>query len=66
MPVTTFDRPMVAYSLADARSVSGAFALACAVDDFTSLTISAEYRNTRKAALRYVNRLVSAALARQF
>lgn len=65
VPNSTFDRPFVAYSL-DARTLTGAFALTRAIDDTTALTLRCEWRQTGRASLRYVNHLVSAALARQF
>lgn len=61
----TFGRPMVAYTFS-ARSISGGLTATCLLAEHTSLQLSAEYRLTEKSAFRYVNRLVSAALAHQF
>lgn len=63
--VTTFDRPMVAYTFS-ARTVAAGLDATCTLDERTSLLFAAEYRVTDKSSFRYVNRLVSAALARQF
>lgn len=65
VPNTTFDRPFVAYSL-DAHSLTSSLALSYALDPVTSLTFGYEYRETTRQPLRYVNHLVSAALAHQF
>ncbi len=64
-PNTTFDRPMVVYSL-DARSLSGGLAATRTLGSDTSLTFRYEWRQTERGPLRYVNQLVSAILARQF
>jgi hypothetical protein len=65
VPNTTFDRPLVAYSL-DAHSTTGSLAVTRALDNATSLTFGFDYRDTTRQPLRYVNHLVSVALARQF
>lgn len=65
VPNTTFDRPLVAYSL-DAHSLTGSLALTRALDNATSLTVGFDYRDTTRRPLRYVNHLVSASLVRQF
>ena len=65
VPVTTFDRPFVAYSL-DARTLTAALALTRTLDVATSLTFGYERRDTERGPLRYVNHLVSATLVRQF
>lgn len=65
VPNTTFDRALVAYSL-EARSLTGGLAVTRALDAMTSLTFRYEWRETERGSLRYVNHLVSAALARQF
>ncbi len=62
---TTFDRSFVAYSL-EARSLTGGLALIRVLDEATSLTFRYDWRETERGTLRYVNHLVSAALARQF
>lgn len=65
VPNTTFDRPFVAYSL-EAHSLSGSLALNYALNDATALTFGYDFRDTTRRPLRYVNHLVSAALAHQF
>jgi hypothetical protein len=65
VPNTTFDRAFVAYSL-EARSLAGDLALARTLSKSTSLTFRYEWRETERSPLRYVNHLVSVALARQF
>jgi hypothetical protein len=65
VPNNTFDRAFVAYSL-NARSLTGGLALNRTLDEATSLAFRYEWRETERAALRYVNHLVSVALARQF
>ena len=65
VPNTAFDRPLVAYSL-DAHSLTGSLVLSYALDPATSLALGYNYRDTTRRPLRYVNHLVSAALARQF
>jgi hypothetical protein len=62
---TTFDRPMVVYSL-DARSLTGGLAATRTLGGGGSLAFRYEWRQTERGPLRYVNHLVSAALARQF
>ncbi len=65
VPNTTFDRPFVVYSL-EARSLSGGLAVTRALADTTALTFRYDWRQTERGPLRYVNHLVSAAVARQF
>ncbi len=64
-PNHTFDRAYVAYSL-DARSLTGGLAATRTFGEATALTFRYEWRETERGALRYVNHLVSVALARQF
>lgn len=61
----TFGRPLVAYAIV-ARSLGARVGAAWAMNDAASVTLGYEYRDTRRAALRYVNQLVSASIALQF
>ena len=65
MPVETFGRPMVAYSI-DARTIAGRVAAIRALDESSALVLAYEYRTTEKSPLRYVNHLVSLGLVHQF
>jgi hypothetical protein len=65
MPVETFGRPMVAYSI-DARTIAAKAAVIRALDESSALILAYEYRNTEKSPLRYVNHLVSLGLVHQF
>ncbi len=65
MPVTTFDRPFVAYSV-DAHTVGGKIAYIRALDPSSAVILGYEVRRTERDALRYVNQLVSLALVHQF
>jgi hypothetical protein len=65
MPVTTFDRDFVAYSI-KAATVGARVAYIRAVTEESAVILSYEYRHTERSPLRYVNQLVSLALVRQF
>ncbi len=64
-PVTTFGRPMVAYSI-DARTVGFRGALTRAIDEDSAVIFSYEWRETSRAPLRYLNQIVSIALVNQY
>jgi hypothetical protein len=61
----TFGPPRVAYAIR-ADSVGARWELGSRLNAATSVTLGYEYRETRRAGLRYVNQLVSASLALQF
>jgi len=61
----TFSRPMIVYSV-EAHTVSGAVTVSRALNEVTSLDLGCEWRETTRSPLRYVNRLVSLGLTRQF
>lgn len=65
MPLDTFDRPMVAYSI-DARTWSARAAVTRALDESSAIVAGYEYRQTERSSFRYVNHLVSIALVHQF
>jgi hypothetical protein len=65
MPVDTFGRPFVAYSI-DARTTGGKLAFIRALDQASAVIAGYEVRRTERDALRYVNQLVSVALVHQF
>jgi hypothetical protein len=64
-PVTTFDRPMVAYAI-DASSIAGEATLSRALGARSSLSLGFTHRVTRRTPLRYVNNFVSAGFGHQF
>jgi len=61
----TFGRPMIVYSL-EAHTLTGGITLSRALNETTSLNLGAEWRETTRVPLLYVNRLVSLGLTRQF
>lgn len=65
--VTTFDRaaPMMSYTL-DARTWSWRLEAAHSLTARDTLTLAAEYRDTARGAVGYLNRLVSLAATRRF
>jgi hypothetical protein len=65
MPVTTFERGFVAYSIR-AETVGVRFAYIHALTEESAVVASYECRRTERAPLQYVNQLVSLALVRQF
>jgi len=65
MPVTTFGRAMVAYSVR-AETLGTKIAYIRALTQESALVVSYEVRRTERDPLRYVNQLVSLALVRQF
>jgi hypothetical protein len=62
---TTFAEPRIAYSL-EAHTVGAAASLSRTLDEATSLNLGVEWRETTRAPLLYVNRLVSLGVTRQF
>ncbi len=65
MPVSTFDRTFVAYSLR-ASTWGGRVAYVRALNQAAAVVAAYEVRRTERSSLRYVNQLVSLALVRQF
>lgn len=64
--MTTFDRerPMMSY-LVDARSLTGRLESAFTLDARQTLLLAAEYRETERGTVRYLNRNLSLALDRR-
>jgi len=64
MPVSTFGRPMIAYSIW-ANACSGEVGAAWRVGPATSLELRYEYRETSRRPLRYRNQLVTVSVLHQ-
>lgn len=60
-----FDVPLNAYNL-EASTAEGSVSVSYALDDATRLTLGFAYADTRRDGLRYLNRTVTAGVARRF
>jgi hypothetical protein len=65
MTVDTFRRPMEVQAI-DARTFGAKFGIIRALDEFTAVILSYEYRDTERGAFQFKNHLTTLAVVNQF